>query len=134
MNRSDLQRLATVRLEEAQQLLSASRFDGAYYLAGYAVECALKATIAKTTRQYDFPDKQRVSEAHTHNLKNLLRLAELDGELKRSSQSVQTNWDIVQQWTEASRYAFFDERQAVGMLDAVGDGNAGVILWLSNHW
>lgn len=47
MNRSDFQDLAQIRLAEAAALLQAERFDGAYYLAGYAVECALKACIAK---------------------------------------------------------------------------------------
>jgi len=36
MNRDDFQRLAETRLEDAQALLKAGRFDAAYYLAGYA--------------------------------------------------------------------------------------------------
>lgn len=40
MNRSDFQQLPEIRLRESQALLDASCFDGAYYLAGYAVECA----------------------------------------------------------------------------------------------
>jgi HEPN domain-containing protein len=43
LNRRDFQELALVRLNEAKVLLDAGHFDGAYYLAGYAVECALKA-------------------------------------------------------------------------------------------
>ena len=46
MNRADFQRLADVRIDEAGVLLAAGRWSGAYYLAGYAVECALKACIA----------------------------------------------------------------------------------------
>jgi len=46
--------------------------DGAYYLAGYAVECALKACIAKKTQRHEFPDKRRVDASHTHNLIQLL--------------------------------------------------------------
>ena len=45
MNRSELQRLSNERIEDAQALLAASRWAGAYYLAGYAVECALKACV-----------------------------------------------------------------------------------------
>jgi len=42
MNRADFQQLADERISEAAVLLAASKFSGAYYLAGYAVECALK--------------------------------------------------------------------------------------------
>ena len=59
MDRKDLQTLSRVRLKEATSLLNLGFYDGAYYLAGYAVECALKACIAKGTRRYEFPDKKR---------------------------------------------------------------------------
>ncbi len=57
MNRSSLQNLANERIKDAEALLMAGRWSGAYYLAGYAVECALKACFAKKTREYDFPQK-----------------------------------------------------------------------------
>jgi HEPN domain-containing protein len=75
MNRADFQQLAELRLREAQALLAAGLPDGAYYLAGYSVECALKACISKRTQLHDFPDKKLVNDSHTHNLKELLRLA-----------------------------------------------------------
>jgi HEPN domain-containing protein len=53
MNREDFQQLAESRLKEARALLTAELPDGAYYLAGYAIECALKACIAKRTQQHD---------------------------------------------------------------------------------
>ena len=46
MNRSDFQQLADVRIDEAAVLFAQGKYDGAYYLAGYAVECGLKACIA----------------------------------------------------------------------------------------
>jgi HEPN domain-containing protein len=57
MNRTDLQILAEDRLKDAEVLLASGRFGAAYYLAGYAVECGLKACIAKLTRAEDFPIK-----------------------------------------------------------------------------
>jgi hypothetical protein len=75
MNRVDFQMIAFLRLEEAQILLAAESFSGAYYLAGYAVECALKACIAKATHQHDFPDKKRVNDSYSHDLTLLLRTA-----------------------------------------------------------
>lgn len=53
MNRAELRNLAKLRLAEAQTLLAAARWSGAYYLSGYSVECALKACIAKNTRRSD---------------------------------------------------------------------------------
>ena len=57
MNKRDLQALADAKIKEAQALYRSGRYDGACYLAGYAVECALKACIAKRTKKHDFPDK-----------------------------------------------------------------------------
>ena len=80
MNRTDFQRLATLRIAEAQALLAAGFPAGAYYLAGYAVECAIKTCIAKNVQQYDFPDKDRVNQSYSHNLVQLLRAANLEDE------------------------------------------------------
>src|SRR5262249_32127022 len=57
--RSDFQQLADVRIDEAAVLLAQGKFDGAYYLAGYAVECGLKACIARLTSQDDYPPKPK---------------------------------------------------------------------------
>lgn len=57
MNRADLQNLAELRINEAKLLLDRGFYQGAYYVAGYAIECALKACIAKKTQQFDFPEK-----------------------------------------------------------------------------
>ena len=51
ISRSDFQWLAKTRIREAKALLDNGLFDGAYYLAGYAVECALKACIVKKIRK-----------------------------------------------------------------------------------
>src|SRR3712207_6924003 len=57
----------SLRLAEARALLDAGFPDGAYYLAGYGVECGLKACIARQTRQHDFPPR---SEEHTSELQS----------------------------------------------------------------
>jgi len=54
--------LSRIRLQEAKALLSLDFDDGAYYLAGYAVECALKACIAKETRRHEFPDRKELRQ------------------------------------------------------------------------
>jgi hypothetical protein len=78
VNRRDLQGLTRVRLAEARALLDAGLYDGAYYLAGYAVECALKACIARRTRIHDFPLKPSdVRGMYTHDSVGLVRAADL---------------------------------------------------------
>ena len=71
MNRTDLQLLAEEQLADAELLLANSRFGAASYLAGYAVECALKACIAKLTKAEDFPNRNSTNRAYVHDLKKL---------------------------------------------------------------
>ena len=76
MNRLEFQDLAVERLGDAEALLSAGRYAGAYYLAGYAVECALKACIARKTKQDDFPPKE-AKDYWVHRIPDLLGFAGL---------------------------------------------------------
>ena len=86
MNRQDFQELARVRLEEARALLIAGHSAGAFYLAGYAVECALKACIARQTREHDFPpDPETVRQIYSHRLPGLLLRAGLEGQLRKDA-------------------------------------------------
>ena len=71
MNRTELQRLSRTRRREARILLDAGEPAGAYYLIGYAIECALKARIASLTRRHDFPDKKLAADCHVHDLSAL---------------------------------------------------------------
>ena len=98
MNRAGFQQLAELRLQEAKALLAAGFPDGAYYLAGYAVECALKACIARKTREFDFPEKKRVNDSHTHDLEKLLILAGLLEDLRlefAAKPDMEMFWGIV---------------------------------------
>src|SRR5437763_17213662 len=103
MNRNDFLELSRVREREASVLLDNGLWDGAYYLAGYAVECALKACIAKQTRRYDFPERDDVNQSYTHNLEALVRVARLTVELEAQLQAdpeFARNWDTVKIWRE----------------------------------
>jgi len=62
MNRIDFQKIAELPPSGIQVLLAAGFPDGASILAGYAVECALKACISKRTREHDFPEKKLVND------------------------------------------------------------------------
>jgi len=133
VDRKDFQELSKIRLREASALLKLGLFDGAYYLAGYAVECALKACIAKATRRGEFPDKKKVESSHTHNLRDLIRVAGLDeAYLEQASKDAdfRTNWDVVQTWSEQSRYRRQRPESARILLSAVSDRPHGVISWI----
>lgn len=137
MNRRELQILAGVRLVEAKSLLGTELWDGAYYLAGYSVECGLKACIAKQTRRHDFPDKKSVDASHTHDLKALVRIANLEQlrvEEAKTDSSFRDYWDLAQQWSEQSRYRRHDKADAKALVEAVGSTRHGVLRWIKQHW
>jgi len=138
MNRTDLQRLANLRLSEARTLFQAGAFEGAYYLAGYAIECALKACIAKQIREFDFPERRLIERSYTHNLTQLLEVSGVKAQFEEAtaaSEALRVSWSIVKDWTEASRYIIgTTEKSAQDMLAAVGDDSTGVLTWLKKHW
>lgn len=137
MDRKDLQGLANVRLKEANVLLKGGLFDGAYYLVGYAVECALKACIAKGTQRHEFPDKKKVESSYSHNLLDLIKVAGLKDarvEQARKDPEFEANWGIVQSWSEQSRYRRHSAEAARSLMNAVSDRRHGVIAWIKLHW
>jgi hypothetical protein len=137
MNRADFQRLSDVRLQESKALLAAGFPEGAYYLAGYAVECALKACIAKRTQLHDFPEKGS-QKYYSHDLDNLLELAKLRTELENSMQGdpiLKTRWIVVQNWSEESRYdPGRSALEATDLLSAIENPTGGVLPWLRRRW
>jgi HEPN domain-containing protein len=136
VKRKDFQALAEARLRDAEILFRSRRFAGAYYLAGYAVECALKACVAKRTKRYDFPDKLIANEVYTHNLTRLLVPAGLrqiwQNELGTNG-ALDLKWSVVKDWTEESRYGKHTRKKAKDMLDAVGSPQ-GVLECLKKYW
>ena len=137
MNRKDLQALSRIRAREAKALLAAGLYDGAYYLAGYAVECALKACIAKTTHRHDFPDKERVNRSYTHRLEELIRIAGLEephAALMQSDPAFHANWDVAKSWSEDSRYRQIEPKNAKALVAAILEGRSGILAWLRHYW
>jgi HEPN domain-containing protein len=138
MNRFDLQKIADIRVEDARVLLDSRRFEAAYYLVGYAVECALKACIAKQIKEFDFPDKKLINDSYSHDLLKLLGLSGVshlfESELKTNS-ALQNNWAVVKDWSEERRYVpAVMEKLARDMYDAVTESRDGVLPWLKKQW
>ena len=134
MMREEFQRLAELRAEEAAVLANNGKEQGAYYLAGLAIECALKACIAKRTKQHQYPPRN-TGQYYEHDLDTLLRLAglqdELDKEAKRS-RGFATSWDTVHDWNVETRYEVA-VLKGTEIVTAVTSAD-GVLQWLKQRW
>ncbi len=137
MNRKELQRLARERLRDARTLLLGRRWTGAYYLAGYAVECALKACIAKLMKPEEFPDKGFAEKCWTHDLERLVPLAGLK-DLRVAACLADTklaeNWETAKDWKETLRYSRRTKVQALKLYAAIADAKHGVFQWIKLYW
>jgi HEPN domain-containing protein len=137
MNRLELRGLANVRIRDAETLLAAKRWSGAYYLGGYAVECALKACIAKLTKPDEFPDRTFAEKCWTHDIERLVILAGLKDERDRDAKandSLAFNCTTVKDWNESSRYARPGRAAARELLSAITDPRHGVLPWIKKRW
>jgi HEPN domain-containing protein len=138
VTRSELRQLAEDRIADAAVLLSAGRWSGAYYLAGYAVECALKACIARLTNQDEFPrDRKFVEECYTHNVEKLLKAAGLKPDLDADTAAKPVfsgNWGIAKDWQETSRYEQKTQAESETLYDAVTNTPDGVLPWIRLRW
>lgn len=136
--RAEFQALAETRLEEAKTLLDQSKWDGAYYLAGYAVELALKACIIKKLMATDaFPGKDLSKDCYTHAFDNLLRAAKLEAVWQiaiQSDSAFEANWWKANEWSEVTRYHRIDEPEARGLFEAITEAAHGVLAWIQTHW
>lgn len=138
-HRSLFQRLAEVRIQEAKLLMDGSQWDGAYYLAGYAVECGLKSCIITKLFKdgHEFPEKRFSEKFFTHDLIQLRILAGLDAEMKQV-RTVEDHWSIVKDWNESVRYNLGEaaeaERKANALFKAITDPSHGVLPWLKQRW
>lgn len=102
--------MAQQRLDEAKLLRANNFLQGAYYIAGYAVEFSLKALVCKRLGIEVFEGMsgmQDVSKAlQTHNLGTLIVFAGLHQSLsvKKAEQVFLTDWSRVSEWSEQRRY------------------------------
>ncbi len=137
MRRNDLRRLSRLRIREARILLRAGAVQGAYYLAGYAVECALKACIARQFRRHDIPDRKLVNDVYTHDMDRLLDLAGLRPALQQETvvhPPLRTNWNVAKDWKETARYdSSITAQEAQDLYAACTARRYGILPWLRNR-
>jgi HEPN domain len=113
MTRTVFQQIAILRLEEAETLLNQGKYNGSCYLAGYALEAALKAAICSRMDNDDFFDvvkSETLRAFKIHNLSELVILAGLSSEYKTlevKNLILLANWEYIKndiKWSEQLRY------------------------------
>jgi len=115
-----------------------NRYSAAYYLGGYAVECGLKACIARQIRAYEYPPRRNFSnDLFSHKFKELVPIAQLNTALtteRRTNPQFAANWSEVEKWSEESRHENWTMQDAQQLIAAVGDIPNGVLEWIRQHW
>ena len=139
MNRAELRKLAADRVLDAEALLQENRWSGAYYLAGYAVECGLKACVLAFVDRTGviFQDRKFLERCWTHDIETLVKAADLEvtrGLDISANPDLGANWQIVQNWSELARYQQWTEPQARKLYEAVTESVNGVLPWVRVHW
>jgi HEPN domain-containing protein len=132
--------MAEERVRDASSLLSTKRWSAAYYLAGYAVECGLKACILVYVKRHAdvvFRERRFSEKCWTHDIEELVRLAGLEA-ARDADASVNSallrNWQVVKDWSEIARYRRKTRLEAEKLYQAVTDTANGVLPWIRNHW
>lgn len=113
-------------------MLSANSPEGAFYMAGYSVECALKACITKFTKRHDFPDRTRVNDSWIHDLARLISVADLKSAHDEAMRQFEfaRRWKIVVQWKERENSL----EDAEYLIEAIENRKYGVLPWLRKYW
>ncbi len=137
-SRHELQKLACLRLNEAEALFDAGWYDGCAYLCGYVVELALKASICSTLGIEQYPEKgSRLREAlKTHDFDDLKLLAGMELAFTLNGTRF-ANWSAASKWKPERRYdaqGTYDQAAAKEILDAVRSYPDGVLACISQRW
>lgn len=139
MNRQMLQLLSEERIKDAFVLIAAGQWAAAYYLAGYAIECALKSCILQRiiNEGLVFTEQKFAERCWVHDLAILLKLADLEKNLGLDIQVDPTlggNWEKIRDWKETSRYLLKSEANARELLEAICHPTSGLLQWLRRYW
>lgn len=134
MDRDTFRRLALLRLAEAKALLQSGHYPGAYYLCGYAVECALKACLAKKTKRFAYPSEPAVvrQRYYTHELSELLKQV---GDPLVKELPLHSGWAELTRWSPDCRYDLgTTEEEARFLYSVIAHLSNGVLRCIRKHW
>jgi hypothetical protein len=140
VTRPEWQQLAERWLVDAKGLLDDHRWSAAYYLAGYAVECGLKACVlarVAASPEVIFDDKKFSEKCWTHSVWELVKMADLEaGRMADSvaNPALRNNWLVAKDWSENARYKTTSHQRAKRLYDAITDNANGVMQWIRVRW
>jgi hypothetical protein len=138
MTSNDFKIVAESRIGDADALLAARRWSAAYYLLGYAAECAFKACAAKQFQQHQLPDKTFVNKFYTHEFETLLSISGLRIPFEEDLEvdaNLHQNWSLLKSWDVEVRYNHSKtEAEARDLHQAITHPTNGVLTWLKKHW
>lgn len=123
-----LAELAKERLADAKALYSAGRYDGAFYLCGYAVETGLKYRTCKAL-DWDvyYSEGNEYKSFKTHKLGELLRFSGME---KQKNSLFLAEWLIITKWDSEIRYSSLKQtREDVKLMIEATESLLGK-LWL----
>jgi HEPN domain-containing protein len=134
--RRELQRLACLRLKEAEALFTAGCYDACAYLCGYVVELGMKAVICARFGVNEYPEKRLHGALRTHELEDLKLVAGLDQAFSSTIGRIAC-WSVASEWKPERRYqqeGSYDQAAALRMLSAISSYPDGVLACISSHW
>jgi hypothetical protein len=139
VNQADLRSLAQERILDVDALIKGGRWSFAYYIAGYAVECALKSCFLARMiyTGWVFQEKAKIAECLTHDFEELVKLSGLLPELNdqlASNTAFVGNWGTAIQWKVTDRYGHKTEAEAKSLYAAITADPDGVLKWIMNYW
>lgn len=138
---SELARASRHRFADARALLREARWQGAMYIAGYAVECLLKTKLmhiygCRTLGDLeDELQRRSILPTHgtvfTHQLEVLLRLAPGWNRLMQNREMRRLFSNKVNKWTPTWRYTSMQatREEATEFIDSVDT----VMRWVDNN-
>lgn len=136
----DICLIADRHVEEAESLCRNLYPDGAFYLAGYAVELYLKAKICE---HFDLPDfyekyapKSDLSKTFLiHNLERLMLFSGLSTKFVaaiKSDRILELSWLDVKQWSERNRYDLIGVRTVADATKFINSVKI-IIQWIKTN-
>jgi HEPN domain-containing protein len=140
MTRLEWQQFAERWLIDAKRLLDEKRWSAAYYVAGYAVESALKACVlahVAVRPEVIFDDRKFSERCWTHSPEELLKISGLAPTLVAdmgANPALAAYWSTVKDWNEKSRYETTPHYMAKRLYRAISDRKNGVMSWIKAHW
>jgi HEPN domain-containing protein len=137
---TDQTKAAVHRLQDARALLATQRYRGAMYMAGYALECALKAKLMRVHACRHLAELEKLlhdrgmmpghQSVHTHSLEQLFLLTSSLPRLA-GNRPVLQSLAVANQWIPAWRYSGqpANQRQAERFVDSI----ATLVQWVEHN-